>query len=66
MLPRLAGRLDGAISEVLLGDLWPVGNSEGSVATEGNVECGGKRGFINMLESRLKLFLATVELHFAQ
>lgn len=56
MLPHSAGRLDGAISEVLLGDLWPIGNSEGRVRTGGNVECGGKREFINMLESSLRLF----------
>lgn len=56
MLPQSAGRLDGAISEVLLGDLWPLGNSEGRERTGGNLECGGKRGFINLLESSLRLF----------
>lgn len=56
MLPQSAGRLDGAISEVPFGDLWPIGNSRGRVRSRGNVECGGKRGFINMLESSLRLF----------
>lgn len=33
MLPSSGRRLDGAISEALLGDLWPVGNNKGRVWT---------------------------------